>query len=416
MSKKVITMDITSGKKKVEEISYDDLNNKPTIPTTASDLGYNNQNTNLSAANTQEAIDKLFQYAYNGKNLIANVIGDPSVNTESFSQLANDLQNSKNNLASNLMNKGINATNSDSLKDLVQKVSTISSSGSGSNIIKNTKIYMRANTVHTETLNKAITLDKLSTSVIKYTPDQNNVVKYDCKFNDSDKSNFNYPSDIIFDGNMYLKDNLISVNSTDLFGTEEIYSSDLVDKSQFNSVENISIDNSLIPKISINGSNKPVVVTMLNDIDLTGIYELSQIVWNANVNNNGILKLALSIDQGTTYESYNGTNWQTINISDINDFKNNGMIPSIVNSLDSYLLELLRNKSNTIRIAYYIEKVNISDIANNDEMIININTPGSDKIAKQSDYNYTLESDFKTITYNVITPGLYTFIYTDSCL
>ncbi|WP_315080128.1 phage tail protein [uncultured Clostridium sp.] len=80
-----------------------------------------------------EALNKAneaFQYANNGKTLIANVIGNIGASS-TFAQLKDHVQLCKDNLRNNLVNKGVNATNTEGLSNLVDKVGNISITSMG---------------------------------------------------------------------------------------------------------------------------------------------------------------------------------------------------------------------------------------------------------------------------------------------
>ncbi|MTK12099.1 MAG: hypothetical protein F8N39_08430 [Clostridiaceae bacterium] len=71
-------------------------------------------------------INETFTNANNGKTSLANVIGSPTVASETFSQISTDVQNRKNELASNLSAKGVSALSSEGLQSLINKISSIS--------------------------------------------------------------------------------------------------------------------------------------------------------------------------------------------------------------------------------------------------------------------------------------------------
>ena len=85
-----------------------------------------------------------------------------------------------------------------------------------------------------------------------------------------------------------------------------------------------------------------------------------------------------------------------------------------VNSLTSTILETERNNSTTLRFAYYLEKGNYSDTANNDSIIVNINTVGTYSICPSSYYTISLASDGSVLTYNFTTSGSYVLNVVDN--
>lgn len=75
--------------------------------------------------NVEGALGELFQYANDGKTSIANVVGSPTVSSDTFSKMTSDIQTQKNNLATNLTNKGQSAAGTETLKSLVDKVANV---------------------------------------------------------------------------------------------------------------------------------------------------------------------------------------------------------------------------------------------------------------------------------------------------
>ena len=70
-------------------------------------------------------LSQLFQFANNGKNSIANAIGSPLVNSDTFTQMTTKIDTLKSTLASNLVAKGQTASSTDTLSNLVGKVADI---------------------------------------------------------------------------------------------------------------------------------------------------------------------------------------------------------------------------------------------------------------------------------------------------
>ena len=365
--------------------------------------------------NVENVLKELFQFASNGKISVANVIGIPSVSTETFSQLTTDIQNIKNSFVTNLGSKGVSSLSTDTLMSLVANILNIAG-GIGSSFVKSTKLNLTAPTTHVETLTNATTLQKLATSVLKYITGATGVVEYLSDFNNGDAINFTYPTSVVFDGTMHLIETPLNVITWDtgILVTSELYTSDLIDLTKFNSIETITITNNTIPTIVINGTCSPTSVIANSDINLNGILNLAQIIWTTAISGNGILKLAISIDSATTWKTFDGSIWNTVDINNKTEFSSNGMTPSVVNSLTKAQLELLRGSSQVIRFAYYLEKINISDGVNNDSIALKVDMNGTDEIASQTDFSYSLGTDMRTITYTINTSGAYTFVYADS--
>ena len=80
------------------------------------------------------AINELFQSANNGKELIANAIGEPLDASDTFSAMSNDINSLLSTFKTNMMNNGITVESSDKFKQLIDKIATMVEEGSGKGI------------------------------------------------------------------------------------------------------------------------------------------------------------------------------------------------------------------------------------------------------------------------------------------
>ena len=80
------------------------------------------------------AINELFQNANNGKELIANAIGEPLNVDDTFSAMSNDINGLLSTFKTNMMNNGITVESSDRFKSLIDKIATMVEEGSGKGI------------------------------------------------------------------------------------------------------------------------------------------------------------------------------------------------------------------------------------------------------------------------------------------
>jgi hypothetical protein len=68
------------------------------------------------------AINELFQSANNGKELIANAIGEPLNAEDTFSAMSNDIHSLLSTFKTNMMNNGVMVESSDKFKQLIDKI------------------------------------------------------------------------------------------------------------------------------------------------------------------------------------------------------------------------------------------------------------------------------------------------------
>ena len=74
------------------------------------------------------AINELFQNANNGKELIANAIGEPLSSNDTFSAMSNDINGLLSTFKTNMMNNGITVESTDKFKSLIDKIATLADS------------------------------------------------------------------------------------------------------------------------------------------------------------------------------------------------------------------------------------------------------------------------------------------------
>ena len=68
------------------------------------------------------AINELFQSANNGKQLIANAIGEPLSSDDTFSAMSNDINGLLSTFKTNMMNNGVTVESGDKFKELIEKI------------------------------------------------------------------------------------------------------------------------------------------------------------------------------------------------------------------------------------------------------------------------------------------------------
>ncbi len=362
----------------------------------------------LSNYYTAEQVDqKVFTASNSAKVLVESAIGDSSISTNNtFAEISDSIFLKKQEVVDALSFFNISyLTKYNDISSYAEAIKTIKTD----NTIKSTKLNMKAGETHQEVLSNPITVFQLATSVIKYITGPTGVVNYSCTFDNTDSSNFDYPDTVVFDGSMHLSDKADTYNYSKSTQLENgVLNIQDIDISKFNTVDNI---NAMNLDYTIKGTNPSAVVKASGDIDITDVLNINKINWKGDISGGGILKLAISFNSGAAWLYYDGAAWNTFDI-DI-DFKANGMTPDMVNNLDKTILESARNNSDKIRFAYYIEKQNIDDVANNNDIEIIVDMNGTNAIAPQSDFSYTLESDNKTITYTINNSGTYTFVYAD---
>ena len=108
--------------------------------------GVNNKIGNLDSLETDakgnmvqainELVEKLDNSAEieNGKELIANAVGEPLTAEKSFDEMSNDINSLLSTFKTNMMNNGVTVNSSDRFKQLIDKIATMVEEGSGKGI------------------------------------------------------------------------------------------------------------------------------------------------------------------------------------------------------------------------------------------------------------------------------------------
>ncbi|NFO48704.1 phage tail protein, partial [Clostridium botulinum] len=86
--------------------------------------------TPLAVKTAMDKANEAFQYASNGKSLIAGKVGNVTGNN-THAEIANRIQTDKNTAASNLNSKGVSANGNEALASLVGKIANITLAGMG---------------------------------------------------------------------------------------------------------------------------------------------------------------------------------------------------------------------------------------------------------------------------------------------
>ena len=84
--------------------------------------------------NIVDAINELFQSANNGKELIANAIGEPLSAEDTFQAMSNDINGLLSTFKANMMNNGVTVESNDRFKTLIDKISTMVEEGEGKGV------------------------------------------------------------------------------------------------------------------------------------------------------------------------------------------------------------------------------------------------------------------------------------------
>lgn len=382
-------------------IDYNNIINKPFIPTKTSDLTKDDVYTT---------------------NEINNIVGSEALLTKSqtlkgaINEVFQSGSNVKANVVTAVTSKGQPVTTQNTWSEIVAAISNIkvgTSTGSA-NVKEVTKLNVIASEstpyTHIVALDNPIVNNDIVYGVREFVggSELTNLIS---TFNNADSDDFKPNQSILFDGSIKLADKIVIEDMVDegVLDTGNLYTF-TVNKTSYNRIKNVEVVDENIPQIKITTLYNEAVLESNGDIDLTNVETWNSIIFNTITTNGGKCLLAVSVDGGVTYKAYNiglGA-WQVVDITNFNDFAKKGMSKTITDSLTSTELELLRNGSKKVRFAYYLSVVDEKSIAESSDISINVAMSGYYVLANKNDYDVLIGEDNQSIEFKFYKSGTYT--------
>ena len=88
----------------------------------AENVSITDTNNVFSSSNVEGALNELFQYANNGKEIIADAIGEPLSAEDTFTAMGSDINGLLSTFKTNMMNNGVTVESGDKFKQLIDKI------------------------------------------------------------------------------------------------------------------------------------------------------------------------------------------------------------------------------------------------------------------------------------------------------
>lgn len=382
-------------------IDYNNIINKPFIPTKTSDLTKDDVYTT---------------------NEINNIVGSEALLTKSqtlkgaINEVFQSGSNVKANVVTAVTSKGQPVTTQNTWSEIVAAISNIkvgTSTGSA-NVKEVTKLNVIASEstpyTHIVALDNPIVNNDIVYGVREFVggSELTNLIS---TFDNADSDDFKPNQSILFDGSIKLADKIVMEDMVDegVLDTGNLYTF-TVNKTSYNGIKNVEVVDENIPQIKITTLYNEAVLESNGDIDLTNVETWNSIIFNTITTNGGKCLLAVSVDGGVTYKAYNiglGA-WQAVDITNFNDFATKGMSKTITDSLTSTELELLRNESKKVRFAYYLSVVDEKSIAESSDISIDVAMSGYYVLANKNDYDVLIGEDNQSIEFKFYKSGTYT--------
>ena len=104
------------------------------LETTAKGNAVEAINELLANGGNKEELEDLVSEIADGKELIANAVGEPLTAEDSFDEMSNDINSLLSTFKTNMMNNGVTVESGDKFKQLIDKIATMVEEGSGKGI------------------------------------------------------------------------------------------------------------------------------------------------------------------------------------------------------------------------------------------------------------------------------------------
>ncbi|WP_129596049.1 hypothetical protein [Anaerophilus nitritogenes] len=161
------------------------------------------------------------------------------------------------------------------------------------------------------------------------------------------------------------------------------------------------------PKLKLKAIPHPQLVLPTGDVRLNKVKNIDYFKLYANTFANGVLKIIASVDGGETWLSWNGSIFDVVDISKLDEVKEKGMDIKTFNNLTTQWNEIVKDK---IRFGYYLEIDDIKDVAQVEKLEIQFDFVGRWKKAVHGkDYDYEYAND--NLKVSLLTDGSYKINY-----
>lgn len=135
------------------------------------------------------------------------------------------------------------------------------------------------------------------------------------------------------------------------------------------------------------------LILQQNDLSIETVSKFNDIHVTSNISGSTAkLRLIVSVDEGTTWKAHTGSEWVTVDISDLENVKLNGMTPELFNNLNDSLWRQLIGTNTKLRFGYYFNIDELTDSIELDQLEMDINIKGYWKPIDNNEAEYEFRS------------------------
>lgn len=368
----------------------------------AKDVSFNDTDNDLVATNVHDALKELFTLSDSNKQALIAAIGNPLLSTSTYQDIINAVVTGKGNIVNAIVSKNVTATNAMGFNDLASKILLIEGTGSGGGGTDNLKltdeIVATANMAYSIPINGYLMPSQSVAQVYKYNEASPSVIHYQNDFNNANASSFSYDAEQIkFDGMMQIRDTY----DYEFTAIDDYFETQQIDFAAFVGFDSDAV---IAEKVTLKGLKTTQAVAVASgDIPLDETLEINKVTLTAV----GTVRVAMSLDSGFSWQTFNGANFVDLNILDLSEFKANGMTATTLNAVTKAQWTTYRGTSNKLRFAYFIERLSIADTSGTDIIKLDANMAARWLPASTSDYTQSFDVTTQTYNFIFVTAGKY---------
>lgn len=356
----------------------------------------------FTATDVQGALEELFTLSDSNKQALIAAIGNPLLSTSTYQDITNAIITGKNDIVNSIITKGATANNAMGLTELAIQILSIQAGTGGDNLKLTNEITATANMAYSIPINGYLMPSQSVAQVYKHNEASPSIIHYQNDFNNANASSFSYDAEQIkFDGMMKIRDTYDYEFTAidDYFETQQI---------DFAAFVGFDSDPTLSEKVTLKGlKTTQAVAKASGDIPLDETLEINKVTLTAV----GTVRVAMSLDSGFTWQTFDGANFVDLNISDLSEFKGNGMTATTLNAITKAQWAAYRGSSNKLRFAYFIERLSITDTSGTDLIKLDANMAARWLPAPTSDYTQTFDATTQTYNFVFVTAAKYKVRY-----
>ncbi len=356
----------------------------------------------FTATDVQGALEELFTLSDSQRQLLISAVGSPLLSTSTYQDIINAIITGKNDIVNSIVTKGAIANNAMGLTELAIQILSIQAGAGGDNLKLTNEITATANMAYSIPISGYLMPSQSVAQVYKYNEASPSIIHYQNDFNNANASSFSYDTEKIkFDGMMQIRDTY----DYDFTAIDDYFETQQIDFAAFVGFDS---DATLSEKVTLKGLKTTQAVAKANgDIPLDETLEINKVILTAV----GTIRVAMSLDSGFTWQTFDGANFVDLNISDLSEFKVNGMTAATLNAITKAQWTTYRGASNKLRFAYFIERLSISDTSGTDLIKLDANMAARWLPAPTSDYTQTFDATTQTYNFVFVTAAKYKVRY-----